>query len=137
MSIKRSYSRRPAQIRVIMIVAAILFFVFTMSFGREYVNNLQTHREIAQLKADEQRLTSQTAEQLQQLQRLSSEYYLEQQAREKHNLAAPGEQVFVVKDAAGEIRNTVTVPPAPPAPLPNWRQWLNYFFVHNYAPPAK
>ena len=101
-----------------------------MSFGREYVGNLQIQREIARLQEERDQLQSTQAQQLLELQRLSSTYYLEKEAREKHGLSGPGEEVYIVKDDPRSVRNTVAVGIEPEVlPVPVWRQWLEYFFV--------
>lgn len=131
MSVRRSYQKRPTHIRLFLIIGGVLGFLFMMSFGREYVGNLQIQREIARLQTERDSLQSSQAQQLLELQRLSSTYYLEKEAREKHGLSAPGEQVFIVKDDPFSVRNNVEVALEPEAaPVPVWRQWINYFFMN-------
>lgn len=102
-----------------------------ISFGREYVGNLQIQHEIKRLEQERDSLQSQQSKQLLELQHLSSTYYLEKEAREKHGLSAPGEQVYIVKDDPFSVRNDAAIKvEAPPAPKPVWKQWLEYFFVH-------
>lgn len=132
MSVKKSYNRRPPYIRWAILLFGVLGFLFMISFGREYVSNLQIQRELTRLEEERSALQSQRAEQLLELQRLSSTYYLEREAREKHGMAGFGEEVFIVKEDPFSVRNTVEVEvPEEEAPLPIWRQWLNYFFVQD------
>lgn len=131
MSVRHSYQRRPRQIRLFLLITGVLGFLFMMSFGREYVGNLQIQREIARLEAERDSLQSTQAQQLLELQKLSSTYYLEKEAREKHGLSAPGEQVYIVKDDPFSVRSAVKVDPsAKPAPVPIWKQWVQYFFMN-------
>ncbi len=131
MSVRKSYHKRPKHIRLFLLLTAVFGFLFMISFGREYVGNLQIQHEIKRLEQERDILQSEQSDQLLELQRLSSTYYLEKEAREKHGLSAPGEQVYIVKDDPFSVRNDAAVKLEPvQAPVPVWKQWIEYFFVH-------
>lgn len=75
-----------------LIVLAFLLF----GFGREYLRNLEIERDIASLQSENQRLVGQKLASLSLINDLSSEYYLESEARTKRSMGEPGEQLIVV-----------------------------------------
>jgi cell division protein FtsB len=103
-------------------VLALFFLIF--AFGREYVGNLQVEKQIARLQAEKSDLEKQKLSTLDLMQSLSSEYYLEKEARTKQGLGAPGETLIVIEDQAALPENdSATV-----EQLPNYRRWFYYFF---------
>lgn len=99
-----------------------------IGFGREYVRNRQIENEIAALQAEHDRLEEDRLASLELISDLSSEYYLEREARMKRGLGEPGETLVVVdlQDELipqGEVLGATTEDG-----LNNPARWFYYFF---------
>lgn len=109
-------------------VAGVVVLVFLgLGFGREYLRNREIERNIAELEAQNDELESEQLAALSVIESLSSEYYLEGEARRKRGLASPGEELVVIggADAAGTdvlVANDATKEAA------NIVRWYYYFF---------
>lgn len=111
-------------VTVNLIVLAFLF----VGFGREYWRNLEIERDIAALQAESQRLSGQKLESLSLINDLSSEYYLEGEARAKRGMGEPGEQLVIVDlpdetQPTGEVLGIAT-----DEGISNPTRWWYYFF---------
>lgn len=109
-------------------VAALLFL--TLGFGREYLRNREIERNIANLEAQNSELEQQKLEALSVIDSLSSEYYLESEARQKRGLAKPGEEMIVINTAmmGGAATDNDDVAARQVA---NVVRWYYYFFDKN------
>jgi cell division protein FtsB len=106
------------------IVLAFLLF----GFGREYLRNLEIERDIASLQSENERLVGQKLTSLSLISDLSSEYYLESEARTKRSMGEPGEQLIVVDlpettQPTGEVLGAAT-----DLGISNPTRWWYYFF---------
>lgn len=81
-----------------MVINVLVLFFLVIAFGREYVGNIQIEREIAQLQEEKELLEQDQLHTLALIDQLSSEYYLESEARTKQGLAREGETVYVIQD---------------------------------------
>lgn len=115
----------------IVLANMIILFFLILAFGREYVSNIQVEREIAKLEERREVLQANQAERLRMIQELSSEYYLERQAREKHGLAREGEQLIIVKDENEISRIGIETPEEVEIELSNLETWFYFFFDSN------
>lgn len=110
-------------------ILVLLFLV--IAFGREYVGNMQIEREISELEAqrdslEHDKLSTQTL-----IDQLSSEYFLETEARLKHGLGQNGESVIIVQAAEGEAttaENSENSGLMAPDGIGNPLRWYYYFF---------
>lgn len=112
-----------------LLVNVVVFFFLIVAFGREYVGNIQVEREIQQLEAEKSRLEQDKLNTLNLIEDLSSEEYLEREARTKHGLAEPGETLVVIQDPDENITGidaSLFEDEAPP--VPNAKRWFYYFF---------
>lgn len=116
------------KISLIIFVNIVLLFLLVLAFGREYVSNLQIEREIARLEERREALRADQADRLRMIQELSSEYYLERQAREKHGLANDGERLIIIKSDEDSLRIGIDVPEEESEPMSNLETWFYYFF---------
>ena len=64
------------------------------------------------------------------IEELSSEYYLEQEARSKHGLGREGETLVVIQSDSETDESSATTPEeeAEMAAVGNWVRWYYYFF---------
>jgi cell division protein FtsB len=106
----------------------VIIFLLVLAFGREYLANVQVQREISRLEERRHNLQADQAERLRMIQELSSEYYLERQAREKHGLAAEGERLIIVKNDSSESRINIETPEKSTPQSSNLDLWFYYFF---------
>ncbi len=99
-----------------------------VGFGREYVRNRQIENEIAALQSEHDRLEESRLASLELIEDLSSEYYLEREARMKRGLGEPGETLVVVDLHDQEAAEGVVLGAAVDDGLPNSTRWFYYFF---------
>lgn len=105
-------------------IAVLAFLV--LGFGREYLRNVEIERSIADLNAQNAALEGQQLESLSVIEQLSSEYYLEGEARKKHGLAKAGEELAIIDGTAtanDELRTASDVTNSS-----NAMRWWQYFF---------
>lgn len=107
---------------------AVLAFL-VLGFGREYLRNLEIERSIADLEAQNAALEGRRLESLSVIESLSSEYYLEGEARRKHGLAKPGESLSIVESGAAATDAYETIDDDV-ATAHNAVRWWEYFFDH-------
>ncbi|HRH32339.1 MAG TPA: septum formation initiator family protein [bacterium] len=112
---------------VVTVNLIILAFLF-VGFGREYWRNIEIQRDIAALQAESDRLAGQKLESLSLINDLSSEYYLEGEARTKRGMGEPGEQLVIVDlpdqvKPEGEVLGIAT-----DESISNPTRWWYYFF---------
>jgi cell division protein FtsB len=118
--------------RMIVIVNAVLLVLLLMAFGREYVGNLQVEREILMLEQQKAALEQEQLETAALIEQLSSEYYLEQEARTKHGMAKDGETVLIVtdEDQTSFYREGVVIPElVEEVTVSHPVRWMYYFFA--------
>ncbi len=102
MSIKQK-QKKTSKIGWIIVANVVMLFFLLLGFGREYVSNIQIEREIKEREAERDQLLDEQSDTLQLIDQLSSEYYLEKEARLKHGLGKTGETVIVVQDGTNSI----------------------------------
>lgn len=105
----------------------ILGFLF-VGFGREYWRNIEIERDIAALQAENERLAGQKLESLALISDLSSEYYLESEARTKRGMGEPGEQLIIVELPEDEAPQGEVLGIATDESISNPTRWWYYFF---------
>lgn len=119
-------------------LAVLSFLLF--SFGREFARDYLIQREIAELTAEKESLTSQNAELAALMALTQTETYLEQEARIKLGLSKAGEKVVVFSGNEGasttdedtaELSLDEESFRADLSVLANPRKWWYYFFNIN------
>lgn len=111
-----------------MLVNVVVLFFLIVAFGREYVGNIQVEREIQALETEKTRLEQQKLNTLNLIEELSSEEYLERQARTKHGLAEEGETLIVIQDEKSVTELDESLFAEETEDVPNPRRWFFYFF---------
>lgn len=120
-TLKRLFSHR-----LFLVVNVIVVLLLAMSFGREFVRSASIRKEIETLEAQKAQLEEQNASLELYEDYLSTESFLEKEAREKFGLQRPGEtQVFVGEGVDGF---DVAEASAEQESASNWQYWLWYFF---------
>ncbi len=107
--------------------AVAIFCFLALTFGREYVTNRQINQELRRLEAERAELEDRRLASIELINDLSSEEYLEGEARTKHGLAKPGETLLVIQDdeRIGELE---LINETDNQQLSNPKKWLLYFF---------
>jgi cell division protein FtsB len=116
---------------IFLLATMIVAGIFVFGFGREYLREREIATQISSLEAENDRLDGKKLEFLDLIDKLSSQYYLEGQARTKEGLAKPGETLLVVD--AGQSAMTVTAGKVLGATdtfegVNNPTRWFYYFF---------
>lgn len=111
----------------LLIGVGVLSLLF-IGFGREYVRNMQIENEIAALQAEHDRLEESRLASLDLIDDLSSEYYLEREARMKRGLGEPGETLVVVDLEDEDTPQGEVLGEATDDGLNNPARWFYYFF---------
>ena len=113
--------------RLFVIVNLVILFFLIIAFGREYVGNIQIEHEIAQLQEEKDLLEQDQLDTLALIEQLSSEYYLESEARTKQGLGREGETVFIIQDDDDPAIGALAVE-EPEVSYSNPQRWFLYFF---------
>ncbi len=112
----------------IAVVGGVLFV--TVSFGREYVRNMDIAAELTRLQKENAALEGKRLQSVELIDQLATETYVEENSRLKLNLARPGETVYVVEDGEaaengkmqqGQVDSSANV-------MSNPKKWFHYFF---------
>jgi cell division protein FtsB len=120
--------RNLPKISLFMAVNVVVLGFLFVGFGREYWRNLEIERDIAALQAEGQRLEGERLQSLSLISDLSSEYYLESEARTKRGLGEPGEQLIIVDLPEDTLPEGEVLGLATDDGLSNPTRWWYYFF---------
>lgn len=121
-------TKRAKKARLFVIVNVLILFFLLLAFGREYVGNIQIEHEIAQLQDEKEQLEQDQLDTLALIEQLSSEYYLESEARTKQGLGLSGETVYVIQEGDGQGGSDSGSQQSSEVALSNPARWFFYFF---------
>lgn len=124
----RTTLRTIRRLGTIFVVNIVVLTFLVMGFGREYLRNREISRSIADLEVQNEQLATKKLASLSVIESLSSEYYLEGEARRKHGLAKPGEELVIINDA--EAATVTKDGEAMEDGGGNAAKWFLYFFDH-------
>ena len=117
---------------IFLLATMIVAGIFVFGFGREYLREREIANQIATLEAENSRLDGKKLEFLDLIDKLSSQYYLEGQARTKEGLAKPGETLLVVDAGQSDVDSVkvgkVLGATDELAGVSNPARWFYYFF---------
>lgn len=131
-----SLLRRWLGSRILLMINAAALVLLIGVFGREFIRNRAIDHEIVALQMEQQALSDDVVSLEDYREYLTTEAFLEQEAREKFGLQRPGEtQLYVEEQPAQPVM-------APPSAVGNMsthlKQWGWYFFdPERYALAAK
>lgn len=132
MSKKQNQKKKLNKIGFTVLANVIIVFILVIGFGREYLSNLQVEKEIQDLENKYAELQEEKLSTLDLINELSSEYYLEQQARTKHGLSKNGEEVLIIRnseeDQILENQKDSILDSIAPEGIGNPLRWYYYFF---------
>lgn len=120
--------KKLTKLGTIFLVNVVVLGFLALGFGREYLRNLEIERSIRMLEEQNDDLAHEQLQALAVIESLSSEYYLEGEARKKHGMARTGEELIIVNEAVLQEDRTAAVAAA--AEVGNATRWFYYFFDH-------
>lgn len=114
--------------KIVLVVAGCIVMFVVVALGQEMNRRWQVQREVRKLESEIRSMENKliALEQLNQYFRTPD--YLERVAREKLNYHAPGEQVVLIPEAAGETASPDVGVSSDPS-IPVWQRWWEIFFV--------
>ncbi|MDA0208184.1 MAG: septum formation initiator family protein [bacterium] len=110
-------------IKLIFVANIVVFCLVFFAFSREYLGNRALDREIRAYELRREALEQDRLASFELIEQLSSEYFLETEARTEYGLAAPGEDVIVFAETEPEA-----TPIEPLRERSNPEKWFFYFF---------
>ncbi len=128
MAFRDSLVRKLPKMSLLIAVNLVILVLLFVGFGREYWRNLEIERDIAALQDENTRLEGQKLESLSLINDLSSEYYLEAEARSKRDLGRPGEQLIIVDIPEETTPDPEVLGASTDDGLSNPARWWYYFF---------
>lgn len=112
--------------RTFFIVMLGLLVILSLSVGREFVRNASIKKEIADLEMRQEELKAENFSSMDYIDYLSTEQFLEKEAREKFGKARPGETVVVLEPVAESEVEEEKIEEL--LKLTNTQLWFAYFF---------
>ncbi len=106
-----------------LLTLSVMALLLALSTGRVFVRRAAFYREIGRLQTERDTLISRTRSYQDQIAFLSTEAFLEQEAREKFGQARPGETLVYVEEQPVETGDATE---ARQRSRP--QQWFEYFF---------
>lgn len=97
MRTEKPWLRSITKFGTVFVIGVAVLFLLCLGFGREYLRNREIERNIHDLQVQNDELSGKQLIALSVIQSLSSEYYLEGEARAKHGLAKAGEEEVVIQ----------------------------------------
>src|SRR5690242_9704862 len=116
------------KLSVIVVVNLVILGFLFVGFGREYWRNIEIERDIAALKDENAQLAGQKLQSLALINDLSSEYYLESEARTKRGMGEPGEEMIIVDLPEDQAPDGQVLGIATDESISNPTRWWYYFF---------
>lgn len=111
------------------VVMFAVLALMLLSYARAYYQDIKIKQEIASLEQEVQELEHKKIESLEMLSFVTSDEFVEQQARTVLNMKKPGEQVAFVQTSIGNRRSGYGDSHTGGKRLTNVIQWLRYFFT--------
>lgn len=121
--------KKVTKLGTIFLVNVVVLGFLALGFGREYLRNLEIERNIRMLEEQNAGLEQEQLQALAVIESLSSEYYLESEARKKHGMAKPGEELIIVDEDALTAQAAADAHAAAEE-VGNVTRWFYYFFDH-------
>ena len=125
---QRHQQKKSRKVKLFLALNVVVLFFLMIAFGREYIGNLQIRHEIQELEEQRAKLEDEQLNTLALISQLSSEYYLETEARTKHGLGKDGETLIVVQDGATRTGDVLGESDERLDFVPNYQRWFYYFF---------
>lgn len=116
--------RRSSAVRWIVVVNLVLFALIGFGFGREYLRNHEIESEIARMKAENAQLEAERMSSLALIDTLSSQYYVEGEARQS-GMGKDGERLIILEN---DGHAPEAAQPSSHDDVPNPLRWVYYFF---------
>jgi len=131
MTVKQFFTSKP-----ILIVEFAIILLFAFRVGQEVLKRRAIEGEIHSLETEIGKLETQKSELGALLSYIETDSFVRNEARDKLNLAEPGEHVVVIPDVdtespvPGEEHGALQAPSDQPQTT-NLKRWWQYFFDHD------
>jgi cell division protein FtsB len=110
----------------VLVVPLLLFAL--VATGQKALENYRLNQDVGGLRNDVVMLRAENIALQKQIEDARTDAAIETIAREQLGLIKPGDHPLVLVSQSGQTAAPQTPDPAPPPPLPVWRQWWEYFF---------
>lgn len=130
-----SLIKRVLRSKVFVVVAVLVFVVMAYFLSRVIAKKYEVAQEIKAIKERRETLVKENQRLQDMLAYLKTDAYQEKAARENLGLQKSGETVVAVEEKDSDIVRTeeefmpATAAATPPAYLPIFKKWYNYFFA--------
>ncbi|MCL4366672.1 septum formation initiator family protein [Patescibacteria group bacterium] len=114
--------------KVILCLFLLIFGAIFYNLGRQVFDSLQAGQRLDQSVDELTRLQDKNEELKEQLSQLDSPQFIEQQARDKLNLARSGETVVIIPPSEVDQVLKQNQPTPTPTPVPYYQGWFKLFF---------
>lgn len=117
------------RVRLLFVVTAVVLLFLIFALVRIFFKDHELRGEINRLQSDVGSLQKKKIESLDLLQKLQSDSFMEEKARQELQARRPGETVLVIPGAVVSSSAAVALPLTPKTPeLANPQKWWYYFF---------
>ncbi len=116
---------RKKLILIILFIVSLYLIVYSV---KDILGILKKKEEIKKEQLKLERLKAKNEELKKQLEYVKTPEFIEKEAREKLNLARPGEVVVILPENVSEIVDIGKEQKPSKEEKPNWKKWLNLFF---------
>jgi cell division protein FtsB len=113
--------------KAVIFAIVFLIFFFLMGIGRQVYNALGSAKRMDAAADNFAALQKKNQELKKQLAQSQSSTFIEEQARDKLNMARDGETVVIIAPEEVERIMRLYNPPQEPQ-IPNWQRWYNLIF---------
>jgi cell division protein FtsB len=124
MTLDRPQKKR-STFHIAVVVNVILFALIGFGFIEEYLRNREIEAEISRMNAENAALEENRLASLQLIDKLSSAYYVEGEARQS-GMGKDGERLVILENH--DINTVSTAPTVQHDDIPNPLRWYYYFF---------
>lgn len=114
--------------KAILFAILILFLFMFYSLSKQIYDSLRSSYRLDESTDQVAALQQENTELKKRLTHVDSPEFIEQQARDKLNLARPNETVVIIPQSQIDRLVNSQAPANPAEPIPNWQGWLKLFF---------
>ncbi len=119
-------TRRKTQRKVIKIIVILIGILLIIKLSRDILRLLKSGEQVKLAQDQVQLLEEEKQVLLEKYQYYQSDEFIEEEARNKLNMARPGETIVILPPNVGELVGRTNSQPEPE--IPNWQKWYQLFF---------